>query len=152
MSTCLVFNQSPQNFLPKVEIAACYIVCDNKILFLQRPATKKYNSCWAVPAGKLEPNETPHAAVLREVKEETSIELDGQATLNLGILYMRLPHLDYVCHLFYIELLKLPLVRLNEEHQNFVWVTINQTRELNLMPGAAEALKYFEKILARQNL
>ncbi|MPQ45204.1 NUDIX hydrolase [Clostridium tarantellae] len=55
----------------------CYIEKDNKILLLHR--TKKENDIhegkWIGVGGKFEQGETPEECVIREVKEETGLEL-----------------------------------------------------------------------------
>lgn len=52
--------------------ATAYIIEFNKVLLLFH---KKLNK-WLPPGGHLEVNETPEEAVLREVKEETGLEVD----------------------------------------------------------------------------
>ena len=55
----------------------CYIKKDNKYLMLHR--TKKKNDVnegkWVGPGGKLEKNESPEECIIREVMEETGLNL-----------------------------------------------------------------------------
>lgn len=44
-----------------------------EILLAQRPEGKSMAGLWELPGGKLEPGETPEAALARELKEELSI-------------------------------------------------------------------------------
>lgn len=57
----------------------CYIEKDGKYLMLNR--NKKENDCnggkWIGVGGKIEENESPTEALLREVKEETSLVLNN---------------------------------------------------------------------------
>lgn len=46
---------------------------DGSFLLAQRPAGKPYAGYWEFPGGKVEPNETVHAALLREIHEELGI-------------------------------------------------------------------------------
>lgn len=39
---------------------------------------------WSLPGGKIEPNESPVAAAVRELKEETSVELPESVLIQLG--------------------------------------------------------------------
>ncbi len=48
---------------------------DGTFLMAQRPAGKPYAGYWEFPGGKVEPNETVHAALLREIKEELGLEV-----------------------------------------------------------------------------
>lgn len=60
-----------------IESTLCYITRGNEILMLHR--TKKKNDVnegkWIGIGGKFEPGETPLACVVREVKEETGLDL-----------------------------------------------------------------------------
>ena len=48
---------------------------DGSFLLAQRPAGKPYAGYWEFPGGKVEPNETVHAALVREIHEELGIEV-----------------------------------------------------------------------------
>ena len=53
------------------------VLCDahGRVLLAQRPAGKHLAGLWEFPGGKREPGESPHAALLRELREELGIEL-----------------------------------------------------------------------------
>ncbi|MFA5250451.1 MAG: NUDIX domain-containing protein [Parachlamydiales bacterium] len=52
-------------------VGAC-LVFENRVLLLFHTKLKK----WLFPGGHIEPNETPDQAVVREVKEETGLDLE----------------------------------------------------------------------------
>ena len=52
-------------------VGAC-IVSDGKILLMHHTKLNK----WLFPGGHIDPNETPDMAILREVKEETGLDLN----------------------------------------------------------------------------
>jgi 8-oxo-dGTP diphosphatase len=54
-------------------VAAALFDADGRILLAQRPAGKALAGLWEFPGGKLEPGETPEAALVRELAEELSI-------------------------------------------------------------------------------
>jgi 8-oxo-dGTP diphosphatase len=55
-------------------VAACALVdADRRVLIAQRPAGKQLAGLWEFPGGKLEPGESPEAALIRELEEELGI-------------------------------------------------------------------------------
>jgi len=54
-------------------VAAALIDTDGRVLVAQRPAGKHLAGRWEFPGGKIEPGETPEAALVRELAEELGI-------------------------------------------------------------------------------
>ncbi len=55
----------------------CAIIEDGagRVLVAQRPARKHLALKWEFPGGKVEPGETPEAAIVREIREELACDL-----------------------------------------------------------------------------
>lgn len=61
--------------LPIVLVAAVALVdVDGRVLIAQRPEGKAMAGLWEFPGGKVDPGETPEAALIRELKEELDID------------------------------------------------------------------------------
>jgi 8-oxo-dGTP diphosphatase len=57
-----------------VRVAAAVVVrADGNVLLAQRPPGKAYAGYWEFPGGKLEPGESPRAALVRELREELGL-------------------------------------------------------------------------------
>ncbi len=54
--------------------AVALIDVDGRVLLAQRPEGKSMAGLWEFPGGKVEPNETPEAALIRELEEELGID------------------------------------------------------------------------------
>ncbi len=54
--------------------AVALIDPDGRVLLAQRPKGKSMAGLWEFPGGKIEPGETPEAALVRELSEELDIE------------------------------------------------------------------------------
>jgi 8-oxo-dGTP diphosphatase len=54
--------------------AVALIDVDGRVLLAQRPPGKSMAGLWEFPGGKVEPAETPEAALIRELYEELGIE------------------------------------------------------------------------------
>ncbi len=53
--------------------AAALLAGDGRVLLAQRPPGRSLAGLWEFPGGKLEPGETPDAALSRELEEELGI-------------------------------------------------------------------------------
>jgi len=54
--------------------AVALIDRDGRVLLAQRPEGKAMAGLWEFPGGKVEPDETPEAALIRELHEELGID------------------------------------------------------------------------------
>lgn len=54
--------------------AVALIDSEGRVLLAQRPEGKSMAGLWEFPGGKIEPGETPEAALVRELHEELGIE------------------------------------------------------------------------------
>lgn len=143
-----IYDVAPKDFSPTVEVSACYIEIDSKLLLLQRGNVQFEPGLWGVPAGKVEKGESPDAAALRELFEETGIVIDQTSQIkSFGSLYIRKPNVDYIYHLFRIELNQFPTVVLSQEHCSFKWVPPLERQKLPLMSGAEEALRRYHRLV-----
>lgn len=58
-----------------VLVVACALVdTDGRVLITQRPEGKSMAGLWEFPGGKVEPGESPEAALIRELTEELGID------------------------------------------------------------------------------
>jgi len=59
-----------------VLVAACALIdADGRVLIAQRPDDKPMAGLWEFPGGKIEQNERPEEALIRELKEELGIDV-----------------------------------------------------------------------------
>lgn len=62
-------------------VAAALVRDDGRLLVQQRPIGKQHGGLWEFPGGKVEPGESPEAALVRELGEELGIVV-AQAALT----------------------------------------------------------------------
>ena len=94
-----------------------------RILILRRAATMAYKpGCWDLPGGHLAPGESFDGCLLREVKEETGLEVAIERLLGLyKVEADRYLQALYACRLKLYQPIKL---RPNE-HAESRWVTLD---------------------------
>lgn len=64
----------PNKAMPCILVVAAALVDpDGRILIAQRPPGKSMAGLWEFPGGKIEADETPEAALIRELNEELGI-------------------------------------------------------------------------------
>ncbi len=56
-------------------VGAALIDVDGRVLIAERPPGRSMAGLWEFPGGKIAPGESPEAALVRELREELSIEV-----------------------------------------------------------------------------
>jgi 8-oxo-dGTP pyrophosphatase MutT (NUDIX family) len=144
----MVFETPPENFHPQFDIATCYLIYDEKVLYLKRTSTKIWATMWGLPGGCVELGETPMIAMIREVFEETGMDISREKITPLGKVYVRDPKKDFNYHMFACILPSFPqkIALSNDEHIDYLWITPeNALKDLQLVPGEDETLRLFKK-------
>lgn len=113
---------------------------DNKILLLKRSENTDWcPNCWALVGGKIEKNETPENGLVREVREETKIEL-------LKFRLKKIIKFDNVLEYLYIGKIENDLVELNGEHTEYKWCSLDEVKKIeNKVPELINYIKYVIK-------
>lgn len=65
-------------------VAAALVDSDGRVLLAERPAGKAMAGMWEFPGGKIEPGETPEAALIRELHEELAIDVTAACLAPLA--------------------------------------------------------------------
>lgn len=140
----ITYETPSPHFKPKLEIAALYIEDGDRILLLHRQEMKSQGNKWGIPGGKVKKKETPLAAVIREIQEETGFDFSNQPIDFLKTVYCEHNEKDHIIyHMFRTKLTYHPAsVKINfEEHKGFTWVTPKDSLRLPLMDDEADCFK-----------
>src|SRR5882762_8470952 len=77
--------------------ASAAIFRDGAVLLIER-AKGALKGRWSLPGGHIEPGETARAAVVREVREETGVEVDMHGLLDIHDVILRGPDGTLLAH------------------------------------------------------
>lgn len=127
-------------------MAAAIIVHNNKILTTQR-GYGELKGGWEFPGGKIEENETPENALIREIKEELDIEIDVRELLHTVEYDYPDFHLSMDCFICKIQSGNIVL----KEHQNAKWLTRQELNSVDWLPADKKLLERIERWFAMDN-
>lgn len=151
MTNYHVFDTPPHDYQAQVEVAGCCCEWDGKLLFLKRSPHKSEGEKWGIPGGKLDSDETPEQAVIREVFEETGIVLHRENLRKITHQYIRFEKtpehkVEYIFHIFFYFFDDCPPLNIHlEENTEGFWGDIPELLKLPLMNGAKEVLEEYHK-------
>lgn len=142
MSVRPVLATSPSafpNFNLRTEISTIFLEHNKHLLLLKRCAKEDQSHTWGIPGGKAEKGEKPEQTVIRELKEETAIQIDTKNLTYHGSRYARIPNWDYIVHIYHVHLQEKPIVQIDsKEHTAYEWVSLHAFKLMPLLKGQAE--------------
>jgi 8-oxo-dGTP diphosphatase len=129
-----------------VLVAACALIdADGRVLIAQRPAGKTMAGLWEFPGGKVDPDERPEAALIRELREELGIVVNEAC----------LAPLTFASHAYEDFHLLMPLyvcrrwegIVSPQEGQQLAWVRPNRLREYPMPPADLPLISHLTTLL-----
>ena len=127
-------------------VAAAVLIDDqNRVLLAQRPAGKEMAGLWEFPGGKVEANELPETALVRELREELGIETSAGCLLPLTFASHPYPNFHLLMPLFACRVWQgTPHPR---EGQNLVWAHKKEWRDYPMPPADDRILPILFELL-----
>jgi len=126
---------------PRVGVGGV-LVQDGKVLLIRR-GKEPLRGRWVVPGGTVEPGETLEEALVREMREETGLEVVPTALLTVvdaihredGQLVYHYVILDYLCRLLSGE------ARAGSDAEALAWAGLEELESFDLPPKALEVVR-----------
>lgn len=130
----LLTTEKPEGFEATMNVAGIVILVDNDVLLLKRAKDKKsFPLTWNLPSGKVEVGEEVIDAAVRELYEESGIQLTT-SDLTLGAQFYHYddaqPGVSIIFHVFVARRDSKPPVILSEESEEYTWVHHSNLREV----------------------
>ncbi len=126
-------------------VAVALVDADDRVLIAQRPEGKQLAGLWEFPGGKIEPDERPEDALIRELAEELCISVKHDC----------LAPLTFASHAYEDFHLLMPLyvcrrwdgfVR-SREGQALKWVRAKALRDYPMPPADAPLIPHLVELL-----
>ena len=113
-----------------IEVVAA-VICDGERVFATQRGYGEWKDWWEFPGGKMEPGETPEAALMREIREELATEIVvGPLLTTVEHDYPKF-HLIMYCYLCRVGSGKLTLL----EHEAARWLLRSELDSVEWLPA-----------------
>lgn len=141
----MLHTKKPKKFRSRFEIVGCFVEYQDNILLLLRQDQKSEPNTYWVPAGKVGSWEKIDDAIVREIYEETGLELDHVNYFQE--VYVQYPTYEFIYHIYHKKLEEKPHIRINwEEHKEYIWRTPREALEENLIQELDTCIRMFYKL------
>ena len=140
----MIYHTEPEGFSKKFEVSSIFLEHNETILLLHRHDHKPQGNTWSLPAGKLEPGESPTEAIIRELKEETGIEISNEGLRSICSVFVRFEKYDFIYHMYAYPLsgdTKPEVLLEDDAHKAFVWITPQEALQMNLIQDEDVCIK-----------
>lgn len=117
---------------------------NKKEIFATQRGYGDWKGWWEFPGGKIEPDETPEACIVREIREELATEIKAEKILEVVDYVYPNFHLTMHCILCTIVSGELKLL----EHEAAKWLTKETLRSVDWLPADQLILDKIEEILS----
>ena len=142
LRTAVILESVPDDFSARFHVAGCIIESDGEMLLLHRQDKKPQGDTWCLPAGKVDPGETPLEAIMREAWEETGIRLHASTLSHLRSVPVRYTDYDFIYHVFFARYAPRPDVVINLiEHKAYRWVAPRDALSMRLIEDEEPCLR-----------
>ncbi|MGI9388839.1 MAG: 8-oxo-dGTP diphosphatase MutT [Boseongicola sp.] len=125
--------------------AVALIDPDGRLLIAQRPVGKSMAGLWEFPGGKVEPGETPEAALIRELHEELGIDTWESCLAPLTFASHSYPDFHLIMPLFACR--KWKGTPTSREGQNLKWVKVSELRDFPMPPADIPLIPVLRELL-----
>lgn len=113
--------------------AVALIDADGRVLLAQRPEGKSMAGLWEFPGGKVEADETPEAALIRELQEELGISTHASCLAPLTFASHAYPDFHLLMPLFACRRWQGNPV--GNEGQTLKWARVQDLRDYPMPPA-----------------
>ena len=129
--------------MKRIEVVAAVIRNDEGQIFATQRGYGEWKDYWEYPGGKIEGDETPEEALVREIREELDTEI--RVDRFLCTVEWDYPGFHLTMHCYICSLMT-GSIHLNE-HEDARWLSAANLRSVKWLPADEQLFPYIEKEL-----
>lgn len=133
-----------KNNLKKIHVV-CAVIVDNGKVFATQRGYGEFKDGWEFPGGKVEKEETPEQAVVREIREELDAEIQVDAYFDAIEYDYPEFHLSMKCYLCHVRSGSLKLL----EHEAAKWLDRDSLNSVDWLPADLMIIEKLKKFLSQ---
>jgi 8-oxo-dGTP diphosphatase len=129
------------------QVVTCIIEHQGKILLFKRSnLVGTYRGLWGGVAGYVEELEAPYDTAVKEIRQETGIDLDALELVRKGdpLEFSDTydgKRYDWIVYPFLFHVNNKELVHIDWEHEEYQWVYPSEIKKLDTVPGLDEVVR-----------
>ena len=135
----------------RVGVIDVYVIrpyrADWLVLSLQRSRDTRCPGSWETVHGRIEANERPEHAAVREVREETGLALDRLYNVTCQPFYLHTVGVVQMAVVFAAFVTEDSDVRLGVEHERYEWLSMSEAAARFTWPRERKALEHIGILL-----
>ena len=118
------------------------------VLLLRRAPGTRCPGSWEAVHGRMEPDERPEGAAVREVREETSLDVDRLYSITCQPFYLHRAGVVQMAVVFAAFVAESAEVVVGPEHAAYEWLSFAEAATRFTWPREREALAHIQILLA----
>jgi len=141
----------------KTNLIEAHIIKKNKkgikYLIMKRASNQKYPNIWQMVTGKIQKNEKAYQTAIREIKEETSLEVDELYIVpRINSFYDGSDDSITIIPVFIAIVKQGENVKLSNEHSECKWTSAKEAKKLFAWVGQRQSVDIIEEYFTGQNI
>ena len=115
-----------------------------KVLISLRSEDKILPNYWEFPGGKIKTNESPDHAIIREIKEELTLDINKKSLKPLS--FNTHTYEEFHAVIFFYICRSWNGTPLSRNKQKILWVEIDKLKNYNFLPGSSKFVLELNKL------
>jgi len=115
-----------------------------KVLISLRSENKILPNYWEFPGGKIKTNESPDHAIIREIKEEITLDINKKSLKPLS--FNTHTYEEFHVVIFFYICRNWNGTPLSKNKQKILWVEIDKLKKYNFLPGSSKFVLELNKL------